>query len=100
MNQSGRVANQINNQKILFVTQRPPTPGGSVQPSSQPQQSTVVKFVSNTSTMSQQKIITSQKIIQGNQPPVAVVQKNNFQNQNKPKSDQMQPSIDDLSHLV
>ncbi|EFA03123.1 transcription initiation factor TFIID subunit 6 [Tribolium castaneum] len=101
MNQSGRVANQINNQKILFVTQRPPTPGGSVQPSSQSQQNTVVKFVSNTSTISQQKMITTQKLIQGNQPPVAVVQKSTFQQSQLKKADQMQPpTVDDLSHLM
>ncbi|CAH1368277.1 unnamed protein product [Tenebrio molitor] len=108
MNQTGRVTNQINNQKILFVTQRPPTPSGNIQPSTQ-SQNTVVKFVSNTNTLNQQKIVTAQQklgithVSQGNQPPIAVVPKSNFQqNSNKMKTEQMQsqPGIDDLSHLV
>ncbi|KAJ3653243.1 hypothetical protein Zmor_012505 [Zophobas morio] len=105
MNQTGRVTNQINNQKILFVTQRPPTPG--CQPSPQPQQNTVVKFVSNTNTLNQQKMVTAQKLgithaAQAGQSPISVVSKSSYQQAPTKKPEQMQPptSIDDLSHLV
>ena len=105
MNQTGRVTNQINNQKILFVTQRPPTPG--CQPSPQPQQNTVVKFVSNTNTLNQQKMVTTQKLgithaAQAGQSPISVVSKSRYQQAPTKKPEQMQPptSIDDLSHLV
>lgn len=108
MNQANRVGNPINNQKIVFVT-RPPTPGGTPQP--QPSQNTVVKFVSNASTLSQPKVMTTmttqQKLGlshlgQGNQQPIAGLPKINFQqNQPKPKLPEISQQIqmDDLSHL-
>lgn len=64
MNQSGRVTASQGNQKIVFLTQRPQTPNTQQPIQSQgqnPQQNTVVKFVSNANTSNQQKIVTTQQ---------------------------------------
>lgn len=67
MNQPNRIQQAQSNQKIVFVTQRPQTPGTvmhQTQQNSTSQQNTVVKFVSNPNTQHTQKIVqTQQKLV-------------------------------------
>lgn len=62
MNQQGRVTTPTGNQKIVFLTQRSQTSGNTIQTQQNPQaQSTVVKFVSNSTTQNTQKLVTTQQ---------------------------------------
>lgn len=121
-NPANRVGQSGQNQKIVFVTQRPQTPNTALPiVSSVPSQTnTVVKFVStpNAGHTSQKGMNTSSKILvvsmpnssqtntppvstQNTQPPISVVPKPIFAQQGI-KSEQIipPPDIDDLSHLA
>lgn len=122
MNPPTRVPTQQGNQKFVFVTQRPQTPGGTSQPNASTQQNTVVKFVSNNTGQTQQKLAGQQKLVvvsnpmtQTNfstqssglmsptsQPPAMLISKPNFtiQQQQQQQQQMQPPSVDDLSHLA
>lgn len=62
MNQASRVSTPAGNQKIVFVTQRPPQQNQSMQQNIPQQQNTVVKIMSNTgNVVSQPKILPVQQ---------------------------------------
>lgn len=64
MNQATRVQSMQGNQKVVVVTQRPQSatnPMHQTQQTFQPQQNTVLKFVSNSNTQQTQKIVTAQQ---------------------------------------
>lgn len=122
-----RLAQSAQNQKIVFVTQRPQTPNAVHQisaPQVPAQQNTVVKFVTaaNSGASAQKMTPPGSKLVVvcmanssttstapamsqvqagGNQPPISVVPKPIFVQQGI-KGDQMvpPPDIDDLSHLA
>lgn len=111
-----RVQTPGQNQKIVFVTQRPQTPNTTHQiiSSSSSQTNTVVKFVSTPGSVQSQKVVnTSSKILvvsgnqqnqqqaQAAQPPISVVPKPIFAQQTiKSEPGGPPPDIDDLSHLA
>lgn len=120
-NPTNRVGTTGQNQKIVFVTQRPQTPNTVhqiVSPATS-QTNTVVKFGSaaNTVHTAQKTMNTTQKILvvsmptsshtntpptptQGSQPPISVVPKPIFSQQGIKSELQAPPDIDDLSHLA
>lgn len=117
-NPTNRVPQSAQNQKIVFLTQRPQTPNVAhqVAPQTPVQQTTVMKFVTSAPTAQTQKVVTttsklvvacsantaptvSQVQASGNQPPISVVQKSVFVQQGI-ATESIPHDIDDLSHLV
>lgn len=133
MNQTGRVTTPTGNQKIVFLTQRPQTPSNIQQQNQQNntnQQNTVVKFVSNATTVNTQKLVTTQQklvvvcmpssspnnittvntqstgtmlspgISQTNQQSISLVSKQSFLQQQKIKVEAMDIEEDVSTHFV